>query len=102
VVVGERLLRHLLRGVGRSHLHDALVDLGARGGRIDAVQIACDKLERRVAKGGAAAIGHRDPAVNVGDLVVTRNCQHVVSVPFQVGRQVRCFDAMPRSAVVAE
>ena len=37
-----------------------------------------------------------------GDLVVTRNCQHVVSVPFQVGRQIRCFDAMSSAAVVAE
>jgi predicted sugar kinase len=37
---------------------------------LDPIQIACDELQRGIAKGRAAAVSYRHPAVEVGGLVV--------------------------------
>ena len=67
-----------------------------------AVQLAGDELQLRVAKRRAAAVGQRDPAVDVARLVVARDGEHVVGVPRQLAGQIRRFDAMPRGAAVVE
>ena len=97
VVVGERLLRHR-RGCraivpsahsSATHAADHLAH---------AIEIAGDELQRRVPERRAAAVGQRDPAVEVGRLVVARDGQHVVGVPRQLAGQIRRLDAMLASA----
>ena len=67
----------------------------------DAIELAGHQLQVRVAVRGAARVVHRDPAVEIGVLVVARDGQHVVGVPRHVACQVRRLDpVLPSAAVV--
>ena len=101
VVVGERLLRHR-RAAGAATAPAGAVGLHAVERLAHAIELAGDELQLRVAERRAAAVGQRDPAVDVGRLVVARDGQHVVGVPRQLRRQIRRLDAMPRRAFVVE
>ena len=59
-----------------------------------AIQIAGDELQSRVVKRGAAIVGQRHPAVEIGGLVVARDRQHVVGIPGKIAGQVGGFDLL--------
>ena len=68
----------------------------------NAVEIAGDQLQRRIPERRAAAIGQRDPAVQIGGLVVAADGEHVVGVPCQVTGEIGRLDPVPRAAVIVE
>ena len=101
MIVGERLLRHRRRR-RRGALGQHLVRQHPVEILTHAVQLTRDQLQLCVAKRRAAAVGQRDPAVDVARLVVARDGENVVGVPRQLARQICRFDAMPRGAAVVE
>ena len=97
VVVGERLLRHaFLDRVGAARRRrEPLPQLVPH-----AVQVAGDELQLRVPERRAAAVGERDPPVEIAKLVVARDGEHVVRVPRELRREVGRLDALLRRARV--
>ena len=100
VVVGERLLRHFFLGGGdidaRGHLH-TLSDFP-----LHAIQIAGDELQLGILERGAAAVGQRDPAIEIAGFVVARDGEHVVGVPGKLRRQIRRFNSLLCAAGVLQ
>ncbi len=95
VIVGEGLLAHGSRGFrGGAPLHH--VGFHAVEHLAHAIELAGNQLERGVPERRAAAVGERDPAVDVGELVVARDGQDVVGVPRQLRGEVRRLHTVVR------
>ena len=101
VVVREALLGHQWHGVRQALTSPVVLEHPAHRPP-DPIQVAGHELQRRVAERRAATVGQRDPAVEIGGLVVAAHCEDVVRVPFQAAREVRRLDPVVRGAGVVE
>ena len=90
MVFGKILLDELRR-IRRAHRLRHHLHLRPGSSSRQAMEITRDKLQPRIVKRRPAVVGERDPAVEIGRLVVAADGQHVIRVPGKIARQVRGF-----------